>query len=1045
MKSFNLSTWAVKHPAIVLFLIIAATLAGTYSYLNLGRAEDPNFTIKTMIVQVAWPGATADQMQALVAEPLEKRLQEFSSLDYVKTYSRPGTTVLQVQLKDSMRGPAVGETWYQVRKKLTDSRNELPEGVLGPYFNDEYGDVYAAVYMLTGDGLSRAELKQYAEFARKALLRVPDVSKVSLSGTVDEKVFVEFSNDKLSTLGLSPQQLFEAIRRQNAMSPAGAVETNADRMQIRVTGAFEVDRAVADVPIDAGSGRVFRLGDIATIKRAYADPPAFLVQHNRKPAIGLAVAMADNANVLRLGDNLKAALAEIAPQLPTGVSIEQIADQPRVVEESVGEFLRSFVEALVIVLAVSFLSLGWRAGIVVALAVPLVLAIVFVVMDAAGLNFDRITLGALIIALGLLVDDAIIAIEMMMVKIEEGVDRMKAATATWDLTAFPMLTGTLVTAAGFLPVGFAKSTAGEYAGNIFTIVGLALVISWIVAVFFTPYLGVKLLPQPAADAHHEHGAHNSRASRALRATVNWSLRHRFVVIGTTVAAFVASILGMAFVQQQFFPTSSRPELFIETRMPEGTSIGATEAAAKKAEALLDGDSDAKYFTTYVGEGSPRFFLALNPVLPNENFALTVIMSQDAEARERLKAKLEKSVAEGAIPEARVRIDRLNFGPPVGFPVQFRVTGNDPQKVREIAGKVREIMRANPNTVDVQFDWNEQVKNVRLKIDQDRVRALGLNQQDISEALQFMLSGFKISEYREGTELIDVVARAPAEDRLKLERLGDLNILPAKGRPVSIRQIATIDYGFEEPILWRRNRDLVLTVRSDVVPGVQAPTVTSAILPKLEALKAELPVGYRIETGGAIEESAKANVALFKIFPIMFLAMLTLLMFQLQSFSKLFLVFSTAPLGLIGAVAALLAFNAPFGFVALLGVIALAGMIMRNTVILVDQIDQDIAAGRTAWDAVIESTVRRARPVVLTALAAILAMIPLSRSVFWGPMALSMMGGLLVATLLTLVFLPALYAAWFRVTKPVISDARAKEVASISPSPVNARLHLQAAE
>jgi multidrug efflux pump len=1025
MKSFNLSEWAVKHPSVVLFLIIAATLAGGLSYLNLGRAEDPSFSIKTMIVQAAWPGATADQVQTLVAEPLEKRLQEFPSLDYVRTYSRPGVTVLQVQLKDYMRGAAVAETWYQVRKKLNDSRGELPEGVQGPFFNDEYGDVFAAVYMISGEGLSRADLKHYADTVRKALLRVPDVSKVALSGTLDERVFVEFSHEKLATLGITPQQIFDAIRRQNAMSAAGAVETSADRVAIRVTGAFEADRAVADVAIEAG-GRVFRLGDIAEVKRGYEDPPSFLVRHNQQPAVGLAVAMADNANVLQLGENLKAAVAEVAAEVPAGVTIDQISNQPRVVEESVGEFTTSFVEALVIVLAVSFLSLGWRAGIVVALSVPLVLAIVFVVMQALGMNLDRITLGALIIALGLLVDDAIIAIEMMMVKMEEGVDRLKAATFTWESTAFPMLTGTLVTAAGFLPVGFAKSTAGEYAGHIFTIVGLALVISWVVAVFFTPYLGVKLLPKFVAGTGHGHASHDTRTYRALRGVVNWSLRHRWLVIGTTILSFLAAGAGMTQVQQQFFPTSSRPELFIEIRMPEGTAIGATEASAKKAEALLLGDADARYFTTYVGQGSPRFFLALNPVLPNESFALTVIMTTGPEGRERLKAKLEKAIADGAIPEARVRIDRLNFGPPVGFPVQFRVTGSDPAKVREIAGQVRDVMRADPRTVDVQFDWNEQVKQISLQVDQDRVRALGLNQQDISETLQVLLSGFKVTEYREGTELIDVVARAPASERQNLEGLRDLSVITTKGRAIPLSQVATLEYGFEEPILWRRNRDLVLTVRSDITPGVQAPTVTSALLPKLEELKTALPAGYRIETGGAIEESDKANVALFKIFPLMFLAMLTLLMFQLQSFSKLFLVFSTAPLGLIGAVAALLAFNAPFGFVALLGVIALAGMIMRNTVILVDQIDHDLASGSSPWVAVVESTVRRSRPVVLTALAAILAMIPLSRSVFWGPMAISMMGGLLVATILTLVFLPALYAAWFRVKRPELDRAQQEE-------------------
>jgi multidrug efflux pump len=1014
MKRFNLSEWSVRHPAVILFLIIASTIAGAWSYLNLGRAEDPSFTIKTMIAQVMWPGATAQDMQRLVAEPLEKRLQELPNLDYVKTYSRPGATIMQINLRDSARGREVADTWYQVRKKFSDSRGDLPQGTIGPVFNDEYGDVFSAVYMLTGDGATRADLKRYAEQIRTALLRVKDVSKVALVGDVPERVFVEISHKKLATLGIPPQVIFDAIARQNAVTAGGTIETGADQVQVRLSGAFTGLDDIRAVSINAG-GRMLRLGDIADVKRGYEDPPQFLATHKGNPAVGVAVAMADNANVLALGGNLAAAIREVRQTIPMGISIDQIADQPRVVAESVGEFLHSFAEALTIVLIVSFLSLGLRTGIIVALSVPLVLAIVFVVMEASGINLDRVTLGALIIALGLLVDDAIIAIEMMVVKMEQGFDRMRAATFTWESTAFPMLTGTLVTAAGFLPVGFARSTAGEYAGNIFWIVALALIVSWIVAVLFTPYLGVKLLP--TIKSHHggdPHAMYDTRVYRILRRIVEWSLRHRWIVIGATFASLVAAGVGMGFVQQQFFPTSSRPELFIETRMPEGTSIGATAAAARQAESLLDGDADVETWTTYVGQGSPRFFLALNPVLPNPNFALTVIMTKGAEARERVKARLERAIHDGAIPQANVRIDRLNFGPPVGFPVQFRVVGSDPLEVRKIATKVRDIMRTDPHVVDAQLDWHEQVKDVRLSIDQDRVRAFGLNTQDIAQALGTLLTGVQVSEYRERTELIKLVVRATPDERADLAHLADLTILTRNGTAVPLAQIARIDNGFEEPILWRRNRDLVLTVRSDVVPGVQAPTVTKALLPKLEALKASLPPNYRIDTGGAVEESAKANVALFKIFPVMILAMLTLLMIQLQSFAKLFLVFSTAPLGLVGAVGALLLWNAPFGFVALLGVIALAGMIMRNTVILVDQIDHDMADGLTVWNAIVESTVRRARPVVLTALAAILAMIPLSRSVFWGPMAISMMGGLLVATVLTLVFLPALYAAWFRV-------------------------------
>ncbi len=1017
---FNLSEIAVRNPAVVLFLIIATGLGGIWAYLNLGRAEDPNFTVKTMVVQALWPGATSDEVQRLVAEPLEKRLQEMPELDYVRTYSRPGQVVLQVQLKDSTRGRAATEAWYQVRKKLGDSRIELPQGVIGPFFNDEYGDVFSAVYMLTGDGATRADLKRQAETLRRSLLRVPDVAKVVLVGDVPERIYVEISYRKLATLGIPAETIFNAIGEQNVMTSAGAIDTDADRIEVRVSGAFTGEEAIRAVPVEA-DGKTFRLGDIADIRRGYEDPPAFLVMHRGKAAVGVAVAMAENANVLELGRNLEKAIAEIQSDIPLGIQIEQIADQPRVVEESVGEFLTSFGEALAIVLIVSFFSLGFRAGIVVALSVPLVLAIVFVVMFANGMNLDRITLGALIIALGLLVDDAIIAVEMMVVKIEEGFDRLRAAAFAWESTAFPMLTGTLVTAAGFLPVGFAKSTAGEYAGNIFWIVGLALIVSWIVAVVFTPYLGTKILVQRTG-SHHKSHAYDGRSYRALRSAVNWSLKRRWLVIIATALSFASAVAGMALVEQQFFPTSSRPELFIEVRMPEGTSIESTAKAAAEAEKLLAGDADAVMYTTYIGQGSPRFFLALNPVLPNPSFALTVILTKDAVARERLKEKLEKAIADGAVPQARIRIDRLNFGPPVGFPVQFRVVGEDPQTVREIAHKVLAIMRTDLRAVDPQLEWNEQVKNITLEVDQDRARAFGLNTAQVSGTLQTLLSGRTVSEYREGIEILDVIVRAVPGERLDPGHIGDLTILARNGQAIPLRQVATIRYGFEEPILWRRNRDLNLSVRSDVAPGVQAPTVTASLAPKLAELTGTLPSGYRIDVGGAVEESEKANIALFKIFPVMFAAMLTILMLQLRSFAKLFLVFLTAPLGLIGAVAALLVFDAPFGFVALLGVIALAGMIMRNAVILIDQIDHDLAAGLQPWNAIVESTVRRARPVVLTALAAILAMIPLARSVFWGPMAVSMMGGLLVATILTLMFLPALYAAWFRVPRSAIAPA-----------------------
>ena len=915
---------------------------------------------------------------------------------------------------------------------MTDLKPNLPQGLIGPFFNDEYGDVYSAIYMLTGDGLGRAELKAYSERLRTRLLAVEGAAKVSVIGNVDQKIFVEISHHRLATLGVPPQTIFNAIAQQNAMTAAGSFATSADQMQVHVSGELTSVKSLEDLPI-AANGAVFRLGDIATVRRGYEDPPSFLAFLNGKETVGVGVAMAEGANIVKLGETLAKEVDTFEADLPLGVDVTQIADQADIVEHAFEEFISSFLEALVIVLAVSFVTLGLRTGIIVALSVPIVLAVVFVIMEIMGLNFDRITLGALIIALGLLVDDAIIAVEMMTVKMEQGLSRMAAASAAWDSTAFPMLTGTLVTAAGFLPVGFAKSTSGEYAGNIFWVVGIALVVSWFVAVMVTPYLGFKLLPAPKTGEGH-HGTYDGRVYSIFRSLLNSTLRRRWLVIAMTVAAFAAAGVGMGFVQQQFFPTSARAELFIETRMPEGSSIEATTKAALAAEALVKGDPDVRYASTYVGAGSPRFFFALNPALPNPSFAITVIMAQDAAARDRLRAKIETAVAAGAVPEARIRVDQIVFGPPVGFPVQFRVVGPDPLEVRRIADDVRKVMVANPHTIEPQFDWNEQSKTLQLRLNQDRIRALGVSTQDVSQTLQTLLSGFKVTEYREGTELVDVVVRAPANERANPDSIRDISI-PTPGGAVPLSQLANVSYGFEEPILWRRNREMALTVRADIVPGVQAPTVTAEIEPLLKPIMDNLPQGYRIETGGAVEESAKANVALFKVFPLMFIAMLSLLMLQLRSFSKLFLVFVTAPLGIIGAVAALLIFSAPFGFVALLGVIALAGMIMRNTVILVDQIDHDLAAGSDPWTAIVESTVRRARPVVLTALAAILAMIPLARSVFWGPMAMSIMGGLIVATVLTLFFLPALYAAWFRVNRssPVKAEAMTEDEETTKPT------------
>ena len=1019
MKHFNLSEWAITHRALVLFMILLIGASGLFSYFKLGRAEDPSFTIKVMNIHVGWPGATAAELQTQVVDKIEKKLQALPYLDRVTSYSQPGTAFIQVTLKDTTPPRKVKELWYQARKKVSDIQGELPAGITGPDFDDEFGDVYSALYMMTADGLGMADLKRRAEDIRQVLLRVPAVNKVDLIGVQPEKIFVEFSHAKLATLGITPQQIFDSMARQNAVTAGGSVETSADRIHLRVTGAFSGAEAIAAVPVQV-DGRVFRLGDIATVKRGYEDPPSFLVREDGKPALGIGVSMQDGGNILELGEDLKKTMRAITAELPLGIEITQVADQPHIVGESVSEFLKTFVEALGIVLLVSFLTLGVRTGIVVALSVPLVLAIVFIVMYAGGLDLHRITLGALIIALGLMVDDAIIAIEMMVVKMEQGLDRAHAATYAWTSTAFPMLTGTLVTAAGFLPVGFAQSSTGEYAGGIFWVVGLALVASWVVAVLFTPYLGFKLLPDFAKRAAARHARHDpesvydTRIYSVLRRVIELCLRWRKTVVAVTVFMFFTAIAAFGLVQQQFFPTSSRTELFFEMRLPEGTSIGATNAAAKEAEGLLTGDPDIVTYTSYVGQGAPRFWLGLNPVLPNANFAQIVIVTKDLEARERVRARLEKALANGALPGARTRVDRFIFGPPVGYPVQFRVIGPDPLKVREIAEDVRKVMAANKKLIDPHLDWGEQAKSIKLEVDQDRARAIGLTPQDVAQTLQTLLTGFTVTQYREGIESIDVVARAVPDERLDLGRLPSLTISTRNGVVVPLSQIARIKYQYEEPILWRRNRDLVLTVRGDIIDGVQAPDVSNEVEPKLKPIEDALPYGYRIETGGAIEESAKANASLAAVFPVMAVAMLAILMIQLQSFSRLLLVFATAPLGIIGGTAALLISNRPFGFVALLGMIALAGMIMRNTVILVDQIDHDIAEGHGRHRAVIDATVRRARPVVLTALAAVLGMIPLGGSLFWGPMAITIMGGLLVATVLTLLVVPALYALWFRV-------------------------------
>jgi multidrug efflux pump len=1014
-KRFNISEWAVTHRPMVLFLIIATLIVGVLSFSRLGRLEDPNFDVPQMTAIVVWPGATAQDVQDQVLNRIERKLQELEHFEYVRSFARPGYGGITLWMKGGSTKAELDNAWYQVRKKIGDVRQEFPEGVRGPFFNDEYNDRYSVLYALSAPGLSMAELLAVTEDVKLRIQGVTGVGKVDVLGKQAERVYVELSTRRLAALGIAPTMVFDALARRNLVAPSGSADAMHDRVQVRVDGGLKSTADVANVTLEVG-GQLLRLADIATVRAGYENPPSLTIRHNGVPVLAIGVTMQPNGNVLDFGRALEQQLARVRQELPVGVEIQQYADQPRVVAESVWEFERSFLEALAIVLAVSFLFLGWRTGLVVAASVPLVLGLVAAVMYAAGWNLDRISLGALIIALGLLVDDAIIAVEMMVVKLEEGWDRVRAATYAYTSTAFPMLTGTLVTAAGFMPVGFAKSIAGQYAGGIFWVVGVALILSWLVAVFFTPYLGVVMLPKHLAAGRH-HDVYDRPIYHRLRRVVDWAVQRRAWVLAATVLIFGIAGAGMLKVQQQFFPTAARPELLVELRLREGASFAATERQVKLLEGRLAKDPDIEFFTAYTGAGTPIFYLSVLPELPNPGFAQFVIKTAGIEQRERVRDRLMELFAKDeALPDVKARVTRLEFGPPVGFPVQFRVIGPDKAQVREIAYRVRDAVRQSALVRDTQLDWNEQARSMHVHVDQDKARLLGLATADIQALVQTALDGAPVTQIRRGEELVDVVVRATPEERKSIGQLGDLQVFTRSGVTVPLSQLARVEPSFEEPVLWRRNRHRALTVRSDVVDGVQGPYATAQIRPSLRPIIDGLPAGYRIEEGGAIEESDKANKALFAVFPAMFAVTLTLLMIQLQSFSRVFMVFMTAPLALIGVVPALLLFQAPFGFVALLGVIALGGMIMRNSIILVDQIDQDIARGAARWTAIVDATVRRSRPVVLTAAAAVLAMIPLTRSVFWGPMAISIMGGLVVATALTLVFVPALYAAWFRVQR-----------------------------
>ncbi len=1019
MKGPNLSAWALTHQQMVLYLIIVLTAAGVISYINLGRAEDPDFTFKVMVVRTLWPGATAREVELELTDRIEKKLQETPWVDVLRSASKPGESLVFVVLKDYTPKPEVPEAWRQVRKKLDDIRHTLPSGVQGPFPNDEFGDVQVNIYALTGDGFDLNALRRYADRIAIDLKRVPDVKRVELIGVQDEKVYVDVSPNRLASIGITPQQVAEALQQQNAVSPAGFIETDSDRIRLRVSGGFDNVARVRNTDLIA-NGQHFRLGDIAKVNRGLADPPGPRMHVGGQPAIGIGVVMDKGGNVIDLGENLKQAMKDISTQLPAGVEVHIVANQPEVVKGSITLFERSLSEAVLIVLAVSFLSLGWRTGTVVALSIPLVLAITFFLMKLFGIDLQRISLGALVIALGLLVDDAIIAVEMMVVKMEQGWDRFKAATFAYTSTAFPMLTGTLITAAAFTPVGFSKSAASEYTISIFQVVTIALLVSWVVAVVFTPYLGYRLLdPKKLIAQAQKHGPdiYGTPFYLRLRAVVEWCLRNRWKVILATVLVFVLSIVAFGkFVQQQFFPAASRLELMVDVWLPQGASLKATEHEVERIEKLIRDDPGIDYSSSYIGNGAPRYFLSLDQQLFADNFAQFVIVTKGLKEREDVKRRLEEKFAapDGGYSHLRVRVVRLENGPPIGYPVQFRVMGEDLTRLREISGQVAAMMRANKHLQNVNFDWNEKIKSVRVEVNQDRARQLGTSSEEISRALQGWLNGVALTQYREGDQLIDVVWRGNKVDARSLDHLPDLDIPLPDGRHVPLAQLARLVPVQEEGLIWRRNRLPTMTVRADMADEMQPATISTQLNAQLDAVRDKMPIGYRIEMGGSIEESGKNQKAIMKVMPLMLVGVFTLLMIQLQSISRTVIVFLTAPLGLIGVTLALLIFSVPFGFVANLGFIALAGMIMRNAVILVDQIRQDEEEGKSQWQAIVSSTVRRFRPIMLTASAAILAMIPLTRQVFWGPMAVSIMGGLVVATLLTCLFLPALYAAWFRV-------------------------------
>lgn len=1018
---FNLSALAVRERSITLFLIILITVAGILSFFELGRAEDPPFTVKQMTIISAWPGATAQEMQDQVAEPLEKRMQELRWYDRSETYTRPGLAFTTLSLLDSTPPSQVQEEFYQARKKLGDEAKNLPAGVIGPMVNDEFADVTFALFALKAKGEPQRLLVRDAESLRQRLLHVPGVKKVNIIGEQAERIFVSFSHDRLATLGISPQDIFSALNSQNVLTPAGSIDTQGPQVFIRLDGAFDKLEKIRETPIVV-QGRTLQLSDVATVERGYEDPATFLIRNQGEPALLLGIVMREGWNGLDLGKALDAETARINEGMPLGMTLTKVTDQSVNISSAVDEFMMKFFAALLVVMVVCFLSMGWRVGVVVAAAVPLTLAVVFVIMEASGKNFDRITLGSLILALGLLVDDAIIAIEMMVVKMEEGYDRIKASAYAWSHTAAPMLAGTLVTAVGFMPNGFAQSTAGEYTSNMFWIVGIALIASWVVAVVFTPYLGVKMLPKIKTVEGGHAAIYDTRHYNRFRRVLTRVIARKWIVAGTVIAVFTVAVLGMGLVKKQFFPTSDRPEVLVEVQMPYGTSIEETSATTAKIEAWLRKQKEAKIVTSYIGQGSPRFYLAMAPELPEPSFAKIVVLTDSQEAREALKFRLREAAASGLAPEARVRVTQLVFGPYSPYPVAYRVMGPDPTTLREIADKVEKVMQASPMMRTVNTDWGPRVPVLHFTLNQDRLQAVGLTSNAVAQQLQFLLSGVPITSVREDIRSVQVMGRAAGDIRLDPAKIAGFTLVGASGQRIPLSQIGEVEVQMEDPVLRRRDRTPTITVRGDIAENLQPPDVSTAIMKQLQPVIDKLPAGYRIEQAGSIEESGKATQAMAPLFPVMIAMTLLIIILQVRSMSAMVMVFLTAPLGLIGVVPTLLLFNQPFGINALVGLIALSGILMRNTLILIGQIHHNEQEGLAPFHAVVEATVQRARPVLLAALAAILAFIPLTHSVFWGTLAYTLIGGTFGGTIITLVFLPAMYAIWFRIRPDERKDA-----------------------